>query len=401
MVENSIVYRTYKKASFFQLDKALGSEIWDRDGKRYIDFTTGWNVNNLGFNHPEVEAAIAEQLHKNASTLLWGSNQIQEEYAIALTDAMPGPLNACCKETGGTDAIETAIKIARVHTKRRKIIGFKDHYHGQLFASLALGGAGSKPGLLPLVPEIEALPFPDKTYTPEQFAKFLTDLEEKLSHEDIAAIVTEAGIITGQGTVLLAYPNFLTKLRELTAKYGTLLIVDEVGTGFSRTGKLFAIEHENVVPDMVVLAKAIANGAAGLSTVVGNDKVFREAFDEAWLISTFGWMPISCAAALKTLQIHQRDNTAAMAKRKGRHVIEKLTPYVGDKLTEVDGLGMEIALRFKDTETMQQVQDACFKKGLHLVIGSLNNNTIQLMPPLNIPDELLDEGLGILISQIK
>ncbi|MCL1963031.1 aspartate aminotransferase family protein [Candidatus Saccharibacteria bacterium] len=400
MIENSIVYRTYKKAGYFRLAKALGSEIWDPDGKRYVDFTSGWNVNNLGFNHLEIAAAMHEQLDENASTLLWGSNQIQEKYAAALTDALPDPLNACCKENGGTDANEVAIKIARVHTRRRKILGFNDMYHGQLFASLAVGGVqDSKKHLLPLVGDIDVLEFPHKHISAEKYAAFLTDLENRLKREDVAAILTETGVVTGWGSTLLPYPGLLTDLRRLTTKYGTMLIVDEVGTGFSRTGKLFAIEHENVVPDMLVLAKAIANGAAGLSTVVGNDKIFREAFDEAWLISTFGWMPIACAAALKTLEIHQRDNTADMAARKGRHIIDKLNPYVGDKLIEVDGLGMEIGLRFKDDATATAVQQSCFDNGLQLVVGGLNN--IQMMPPLNIPDEMLDEGLDILINQIK
>ena len=400
MVENSIVYRTYRKADYFKLDRASGSEIFDTDGKRYIDFTSGWNVDNLGFNHPEIADAMREQLDKNASTLLWGSNSIQEQYATALTDALPEPLNACCKENGGTDAIETAVKIARVHTKRRKILGFNNQYHGQLFASLALGGAQeSKKWLMPLTGDIDVLPYPDKHYSDEEYAKFLSDLEKASEKEDVAALVVEPFIVTGWGSTLLPHDGFYDDLRRLTTKYGTMLIVDEVGTGFSRTGKLFAIERATTPPDMVIFAKAIANGVVGLSTVVGNDKIFREAFDSAWLISTFGWMPVACAAALKTLQIHQRDNTADMAEKKGRYIIEKLTPYVGDKLIEVDGLGMEIGLRFKDDETAYAMQKTCFGKGLQMVVGGGNN--IQLMPPLNIPDDLLDEGLAILIDQLK
>ena len=398
MIENSIVYRTYKKADYFPLGNANGSEVFDREGNRYIDFTSGWNVNNLGFNHPEISQAVIEQLQNNAQSLLWGSNQIQEKYAEALTNALPKELNACCKETGGTEAIETAIKIARVYTKRSTVLGFNDHYHGQLFASLALGGATNKESLSPLVPAIEPLPFPEKHFTTEQFNQFLIDLEKRLSKKDVAAIVTEAGIITGWGSTLLAYPKLLTHLRTLTEKYDTLLIVDEVGTGFGRTGKLFAIEHEQVVPDMICLAKGISNGIAAIGTVVGKADIFQPAFDEAWLISTFGWSPIACAAALKTLQIHQRDNTAKMAEQKGQQIKDELTPCVGKKLIEVDGLGLELGLRFDSAETSTAIQQSCFNDGLQIVVGSGHN--IQLMPPLNIPQNLLDEGLEILVKNI-
>src|SRR3989344_5751349 len=138
MIENSIVYRNFKgKYEYLPLSRAEGSLIWDRDGKRYIDFTSAWNVTNLGWNHPEITEALIAQAKKNVQGLLWGSDLIQEEYAATLTSALPQELNACVKATSGTEAIEVAIKIARVYTNRKKIIGFNNVYHGQLFASLA------------------------------------------------------------------------------------------------------------------------------------------------------------------------------------------------------------------------------------------------------------------------
>jgi len=224
-------------------------------------------------------------------------------------------------------------------------------------------------------------------------------LEDSLSKKDIAAIVTEPGIITGWGSTLIAYPGFLTKLRELTLKYGTLLIVDEVGTGFSRTGKLFGIQHENIVPDMLVLAKGISNGASAIGAVVGKSEIFEKAFSESVLVSTFGWTPLACAASLKVLQIHLRDKTWEMAESKGNYIKEKLKTYLGDILVEVRGMGLEIGLQFKDAETCSRIQKACFADGLHVIVGSKDN--MQIMPPLNIPQELLDEGLDILIRNLK
>ncbi len=400
MIENSIVYRDFKgKYEYLPISKAEGSLIWDRNGKRYIDFSSGWNVTNLGWNHPEINEAIIEQVKKNVQGLLWGSDPIQEAYAKALTEALPKELDACVKETSGTESVEVAIKVARVYTERTKIIGFNSHYHGQLFASLAVGySTDSHPKLQPLVPEITPIAFPDNTITEEEFQKFLTNFEVLLSHKDVAAVVTEPGIITGWGSTLIAYPGFLTKLRELTSKYGTLLIVDEVGTGFSRTGKLFGIQHENVVPDMIVLAKGISNGASAIGTVVGRSEMFDKAFSEAVLISTFGWTPIACAASLKALQIHLRDKTWEIAEKKGKYIQEKLKAYIGDILIGVRGMGMEIGAQFKDAETCSRIQKACFAEGLHVIVGSGNN--MQIMPPLTIPDELLEEGLEILIKNI-
>lgn len=401
MIENSIVYRNFKgKYKFLPLSKAEGSEIWDRSGKRYIDFTSGWNVTNLGWNNPEVNEAVIVQTKKNVQGLLWGSDPVQEEYAATLTAVLPEGLDACIKATGGTEAIECSIKVARAYTDRKKIIGFDGLYHGQLFASLALGSKAEKrQKVAPLVPEIAPILFPHEDIGEEGFEKFLAELENLLAKEDVAAVVTEPGVITGGGSTLVAYPGFLKKVRELTTKYGTLLIVDEVGSGFSRTGKLFGIEHEGVTPDIVVLAKGISNGAAAIGTAVGRSDMFASAFDDSILISTFGWTPIACAAALKTLQVHQRDKTWEMAEKKGKYITEKLSKYIGEKLVSIRGMGMEIGLRCKDSETAESIQQAAFEDGLHVVVGSGHN--IQLMPPLTISQELLDEGLAILTKRLR
>ncbi len=401
MIENSIVYRHFKgKYEYLPLSKAEGSLIWDRAGKRYIDFTSAWNVTNLGWNHPEVNRAVIEQAEKNVQGLLWGSDPIQEEYAAALTAALPHELDACVKETGGTESVEVAIKVARAFTNRKKILGFSGLYHGQLFAGLALAYApDSVEKIAPLVPGIMPLQFPHADIGKEGIEQFEAAFEKLLSQEDIAAVVTEPGIITGGGSTLVAYPGFLRRVRELTEKYGTLLVVDEVGSGFSRTGKLFGIEHEGVVPDMVALAKGISNGAAAIGTVVGKSEIFEPAFTDAVLISTFGWTPIACAAALKTLQVHRRDKTYEIAEQKGAYITQKLKARIGGTMTGVRGKGMEIGMQLKDSETAQALQKAAFADGLHIVVGSGNN--MQIMPPLTIPQDLLDEGLDILLSHLK
>lgn len=401
MIENSIVYRRSGKYHwFFQMKKAEGAMLWDKDGKEYIDFTSGWNVTNLGWNHPEIAEAVIAQTKKNAQGLLWGSDPVQEEYAARLTAALPKELDACVKATGGTEAIEESIKIARAATGRKKIIGFKNSYHGQLFASLALGSSSEKLAkIAPVVPDVIQLDWPDERSGEGGFKSFLFQLEEVLSHKNVAALVTEPGIVTGWGSTAIAHQGFLKSTRELTRKYGALLIVDEVGTGFSRTGKLFGIEHEQVVPDMIVFAKGISNGTAAIGTVVGRSDMLADAFSDSMLISTFGWTPLACAAALKTLEIHERDKTWELAEQKGNYIMDKLRPLIGSVVVAVRGRGMEIGIELKDGKTAEDMVHSAFERGLHIVVGSGNN--LQIMPPLTIPQELLDRGLEILISQLQ
>ena len=400
MIENSVVYRDMKKYNFFRISKAEGVFIYDHEGKEYLDFTSGWNVTNLGWNNLEINEAIVEQVKKNVQGLLWGSDPIQEAYAEKLTSVLPKELDACAKATGGTEAIEVSIKVARAATGRKKIIGFKKSYHGQLFASMALGySLEAIEKIAPLVPEFIQLNFPNKKDGEENFNKFLAELEEILSKRDVAAIVTEPGIITGWGSTWIAHPGFLKSLRELTEKYETLLIIDEVGTGFGRTGKLFGFEHADIVPDLVAFAKGISNGATAIGTVVGKSSVFEKTFPHINLISTFGWTPIACAAALKSLEIHLREKTWEQAAEKGEYIMQKLKPLVGKSIVDLRGLGMEIGVELKDGETARRVIDSAFKKGLHIVVGSDNN--LQLMPPLIISQELLEKGLDILIETIN
>lgn len=399
MIETSIVYRNMKKYNFFKMSKADGSFLWDRNGKKYIDFTSAWNVTNLGWNNPEIKDALVSQANKNVQGLLWGSDPIQEDLAAKLISILPHGLDACTKATGGTEAIEEAIKISRAATGKKKIIGFKKSYHGQLFASLAIGSPYEiVEKISPLVPECLQMDFPTIDKGEENFKTFLEDMEKTLSNEDVAALVTEPGILTGWGSTLIAYPGFLKELRKITKEHDALLIVDEVGTGFSRTGKLFGVEHDKVTPDMIVLAKALSNGAAAIGTVVGRSEIFESSFPYTNLISTFGWTPIACAASLKACEIHLRERTWEKAETNGKYMLQELKKSVGKSVVDIQGMGMEIGIRLKDAESARKVIDASFEKGLHVVVGSENN--IQLMPPLTISKDLLDKGIEILAAAI-
>lgn len=416
MIKNHIAYNPVASEWKFKIAKAKGSFIWDEKGKKLIDFTSGWNVANLGWNHPEISQAMIEQIRKGSSTYscLWSSCEIQEQYAEELAKTLPKELNTFVRATGGTEANEEALKIARAATGRKKIVGFKDAYHGQSFAAMSIGYRPEYvKSIAPMLPDVIQIDFPStyKTGKSEKqtLDEFLDALETILRKKDIAAIITEAGIITGWGSTHVAPNNYLASVRKLTREYGTLLILDEVGTGFSRCGKLFGMEIEGVVPDIATFAKGMSNGAAAIGAVAVNDNLIAPTLSKTNLTSTFGWMPVSCAAALATLRIHKRDTAWKQAQIKGNWLRNELKRKLAShpKLDDIRGIGMEIGVVFvkdkktkeADTDFCQKVIEKAYKKGLHIVYG--DEGSIQLMPPLTIEQEVLDEGIDIFAKSIK
>lgn len=413
MIRNHIVYNDFSDWRF-DVKAAEGSFIWDQNGHKLIDFTSGWNVTNLGWNNPKVNEAVREQAKNNVYAPMWSADPIQEKYAAALIAALPKELNAVCRATGGTEANEEAMKISRAATGRKKIIGFRDSYHGQSFGVMALGYRPEYvTAISPLVPDIIQIEYPSVLISAksekESLADFFTKLEILLKKRDVAAIVSEAGIITGWGSTLVAPKGFLKEMRRLTQEYGTLLIVDEVGTGFSRCGKLFGFEMEGVVPDIITLAKGMSNGAAAIGAAVVNSELVGPTIDKTNLTSTFGWTPVACAASLATLQIHIHDKIWEQSERKGKYLMEELSkrlsshPHIGD----IRGFGMEIGVMFvKDKKSMKPYADLAKKvvsrayaDGLHLVFGDFGS--IQLMPPVTISSAVLKQGIDTLVHTIQ
>ncbi len=403
MLTNHIIYNSFSPW-IFDLQKAEGSYLYTGDGQKLIDFSAGWNVANLGWNNPEVNEAVAKQAKDNVYAPMWTADKIQVAYAEALTAALPKGLEAVGRATGGTEANEMALKMARAKTGRSKIIGIKDSYHGQSFGDLALG---SRPEHLkeiaPVVPDFIQVTFPsaDRVDMPGDQAlnTFRQELETLLKNEDIAAVLTEGGILTGWGSISVAPVGFLKAVRELTQKYGTLLIVDEVGTGFSRCGNLFIVEREGITPDMMTFAKGISNGAGAMGAVVTTKEIADATYGTAHLTSTFGWTPLSCAAALKTLQIHQRDKVWEKVRADSDYTFTKLRDELSGckTVTDIRGIGMEIGLEL--TSGGKKLVTDARAQGLHL--AEVDETILQLMPPLTIERTVLDQGLDILIAELK
>lgn len=413
MIKNKIIYTNFSDWRF-EVSRAEGSYIWDKKGRKLIDFTSGWNVTNLGWNQPEITEAIIKQAKKNTYVSMWSADPIQEEYAVELSKSLLKGLTAIGRATGGTEANEEAIKTARAYTKRKKILGFKDTYHGQSFGTLAIGYKKEYlPDVYPLVPGFVQLEFPNLYRTDKCGEELLTTFEKKLesvlSKRDIAAVITEAEIITGWGSTYVAPKGYLKTVRRVTKKYGTLLILDEVGTGFSRCGKLFGMQLENVTPDIATFAKGISNGAAAIGAMVTTKEIAEKTYPGTNLVSTFGWMPTACAAALRTLQIHKRDKVWLKAEKDGRYMLKTLGKELKDhpKVGDIRGKGMEIGIDFvkdkktkkKDPEIIEKIVEKAFARGLHIVCD--HDSNIQLMPPLTISRKNLNKGLEILVETIN
>lgn len=411
MIRNRIIYNNFSDYQF-GLSKASGSFVWDDQGKKLIDFTSGWNVTNLGWNNEEIKKAIIDQAKKNIYSSMWTEDPIQNKYAKVLTDSLPKGLELITREATGVTANIMAIKTVRAYTGKRKILSFRDTFHGSLYQTLQLGYAPeypvSKSIFLDFKNHIQLI-YPrvkhDDKNESQILSEFSKNLEEVLKNDnDIAAFITESGIISGWGSTYVAPRGFLTEIRNLTKKYGVLLIVDEVGTGFSRTGKLFGINHENVTPDIMVFAKAMGNGAAIAATITTKE-IGEKTYTKSNPQSTFGWMPLNVAAALKTLEIHQRDKVWEKAKKDGNYLLKTLQSELKNNLLieDINGIGMEIGVHLKKNENEKPKMKSMIlqvrKKGLHLAYADDFN--FQLMPPLTIERDVLDKGIEIFISLFK
>ena len=411
MIKNQIAYNA---DWLFTVKRAEGSYLWDQDGREILDFSSGWNVANLGWNHPEIAEAMIAQIRKNQYVPMETGEEIQYEYAKALLSALPKELNVASRVTCGTEANEQALKLARAATGRKKIIGFFDAYHGESLGDLSIGYRKKYvEKISPLVPEFIQLEFPavwlSRKSEKETLDDFLTQLENVLKQMDVAALVAEPGIITGWGSTYVAPKGFLSAVRKLTEEYGTLLILDEVGTGFSRTGKLFGMDHESVVPDIATFAKGISNGGAAIGAIAVKQDLIEPVQADTILISTFGWTPVACAAALTTLRVHLRDKTWERSAEKGAWLMKELSERLQNhpNIGEVRGMGMEIGVvivsdkdaRKSDIILADRIVHQALKNGLLLSLG--DEGSIQLMPPLTTPQEDLGKGLSLFIKSLE
>lgn len=362
------------------------SYLYDKDGRRYIDFTMGWCVGNLGWGNEEISSSI-----RNFRGPTYVSpGMLYEpwiELARLLADITPGKLTKSFRATGGSEAVDIALRTANAYTRRPKFISIEGSYHGDCIGGTSIGSSSFREHQKGLLFESYKIKPPLNNQAVDQVATLL-------KQGDVAAVIMEP-IICNLAVYIPEY-DFMERLQSLCKEYGALLIIDEVATGIGRTGKLFGCEHYNLEPDIICLAKAMSGGYAPIGAVVATEAVAQAMEYESSYWSTFGWHPLSVAATLANLNY-------ILANRSQLELhIEKMSDYFKKKLhglkfnqaVDIRIKGLAIGLVFESGDLAKKIVNKARSKGLIL---SLHNDTeFTMFPALNITPDTAEEGLAIL-----
>ena len=393
--------------------KADGAIIEDVDGNRYIDFAGGIGAMNIGHARPEVTRAIAEQAAKFTHTCF--SVMMYEPYvdlAERIVKLAPGdfPKKALFFNSGA-EAVENAVKIARWATGRSAIISFDNAFHGRTLMTMTMTSKVKpyKYGFGPYAPEVYRAPFPypyRMNMTDKEASTFcLSELERMFSGDvapdQVAAIVIEP--VQGEGGFMVAPPGFLRALKSVCEKYGILFVADEIQSGFCRTGTMFAVEHDGVAPDLMIIAKSMGAGMP-ISGVVGRADIM-DAPPPGTLGGTYSGNPVACAAALAVLDLFEQEDYAARSREIGHAIttrflkLQERFPMIGD----VRGLGGMVAMELvkdpatkePDSHATSDVLAAAHHRGLLLIKAGMYDNVLRVLVPLSVTNEQLQQGLDI------
>jgi len=392
------------------VERAEGVYFYGSDGRRYLDFVSGMATCNIGHNHPKVVEAARRQME----LLIHGPVGMVAYEAILrladeLGDILPAGLDMFFFGNSGAEAVEGALKLARYVTRRPGIVAFFGGFHGRTMgaASVTTSKVKYRRNYEPLLPAVHFVHFPTpfRDGGPERAtARTFEEIERLFEHtivpSDVACFLVEP--IQGEGGYVVPPENFLKGLRTLTERHGILLILDEIQTGFGRTGEWFAAQTFGVVPDIMVIAKSIANGFPLSATVAPRDLMRR--WDVGAHGTTFGGNPVACAAGLAVLKVMREERVIENCREQGAHVLIRLremqaaAPWMGD----IRGKGLMIGVEFVEPRTgdpapgvARRVLRQALMDGLLLYPCGLNNETVRVIPPLVIGRKELDEGLDI------
>ncbi len=413
-----VISPSYPRDYPFAMDHGKGSYLWDVDGNQFLDFMAGIAVNSTGHSHPEVVKAIQDQVEK----FLHISSDFYHETMVSLGEKLSeiSPIDGesvSFLTNSGTEAVETALKLARYKTGRANFIGFTGAFHGRTMGSITMTASKShyKKGFHPLLNGVFHAPFPNP-YRPILERKFGEDygetvvryIEDQLFHhilpaDEVAGVLVEP--IQGEGGYVVPSAGFFPALRKMCDKYGILLIADEVQSGMGRTGKWWAIENFGVKPDIFTTAKGIASGVPLGACVAKKDIMDWKRGVHG---NTYGGNPISCTAALKTIELIEREYLKN-AEVTGQYTIDRLKelqqkyPSIGD----VRGIGFMIGVEFvsdreskeADADFRDRVVNLAFERGL-LLLGCAKS-VIRIAPPLSMTRAEVDEGLEIFEEAIR
>jgi 4-aminobutyrate aminotransferase/(S)-3-amino-2-methylpropionate transaminase len=391
-------------------DRAENAELWDVEGRRYVDFAGGIAVVNTGHRHPKVMARVSEQLERFTHTayqVVPYSSYV--ELAEQLNKLAPGSTpKKTLFVTTGAEAVENAVKIARAHTGRPAVIAFNGSFHGRTMMTMGLTGKVQpyKQGFGPFPADIFHLPFPMAPHgvSVEDSLSALENLfKVDLEPSRVAAIIIEP--VQGEGGFYIAPFEFLRKLREICDIHGILLIADEIQTGFARTGKLFAIEHAGIEADMITVAKSLAGGFP-LAGVIGKADIM-DAPAPGGLGGTYGGSPIGCAAALGVLEVIKEENLCQRSEQLGQRIVSKLQSFKGrddmPPIGDIRALGAMAAFELltpggqaPDADATKALCAKALENGLVLLSCGVYGNTIRILVPLTASDAIVEEGLEII-----
>jgi 4-aminobutyrate aminotransferase-like enzyme len=356
-------------------DEAEGAHVRDVDGNLYIDLTSGFGVAAVGHRHPKVVEAVRAQ----AGRLLHGlgdvhGHPLRVELAERLVKLAPVDDPQVFFSISGSEAVEIAIKTAVAHTGRSGIVAFEPSYHGLTMGSLAVTSRSGfrEPFAAHLHGHVRRFPY-----------------GSRVELDNVAAVLVEP--IVGREGVILPPPGWLAELARLCREHGSLLIADEIFTGFGRTGRLFAVEHEGVRPDLLCCGKALGGGMP-IAAVLGRRELFRcwETDGEALHTATFVANPVACAAALATLDVIEGEDLPARAARTGELVAKRLTKWPD---VVVRGRGLLWGVEMRSAEIAKRWTAAALARGIILLAGGPEGRVAQIVPPLTIPEELLETAL--------
>jgi acetylornithine/N-succinyldiaminopimelate aminotransferase len=370
-----------------EVEKAEGIYLYDFEGKAYLDLVSGFAVSNIGHRHPKVLTAIKNQLDKYLHLTVYGEfvQTPQVKFAQKLASFLPSTLSSVYFTNSGTEATEGALKLAKRFTNRTEIISFNKSYHGSTHGALSvMGNEEYKQAYRPLLPDINFINLNN-----------YADLN-KISSKT-AAVILES--IQGEAGIRIPDIDYIKKLREKCNQTGTLLILDEIQTGFGRTGKLFAFEHFGIVPDILLLAKAMGGGMP-IGAFISSKEIMDSLKNNPILghITTFGGHPVSCAAGLASLETIIEENLFLDVPEKEQLFRELLTH---PKIKEIRGMGLMLSIQVENFEQVENISKYCLQKGIMIDWFLHCEDALRIAPPLIISKTEIKNACQVIIQAIE
>ena len=369
------------------IDRAEGIYLYDPNGKSYMDMISGVAVSNIGHRHPKVVEAIKNQVDKHLHVMVYGEYIQSSPNLLAhkLNEITPENIDCFYFVNSGTEANEGALKLVKRATGRTEIISFNNSYHGNTHGSLSVSGNESKKNAFrPLLPGVKFIEFND------------IDGLEQITNKTAGVIIE---VVQGDAGVRIPNIEYLVALREKCAEVGAMLIIDEVQTGFGRTGTFWAFEQYGIVPDILTMAKAMGGGLP-IGCFASSKKLMSLLTHDPMLghITTFGGNPVSCAASLATIEVIQEESLLESVEEKGLLFEELL---VSKHIKEIRRLGLMFAIEFKDFETVQKIVEYCLEEGVICFWFLSCPNAFRIAPPLTISEEEIKKACNVIVTGIE